>query len=49
MSVSPVARKLDISASRPFDWRKVEQEGALTAVQSGESVVPAIELAAARA
>lgn len=30
-------------------WRKLEREGALTAVQAGESVVPASELAAARA
>ena len=32
-----------------FNWRKLEREGALVAVHSGESVVPASELAAARA
>ena len=32
-----------------FNWRKFEREGALTAVTAGESVVPASELAAARA
>ena len=49
MSVSLVARKRGISASQLFNWRKLEREGALVAVHSGESVVPASELAAARA
>lgn len=49
MSVSLVARKHGISASQLFSWRKLEREGALVAVHSGESVVPASELAAARA
>jgi transposase len=49
MSVSLVARKHGISASQLFNWRKLEREGALTAVQAGESVVPASELAMARA
>lgn len=49
MSVSLVARKHGISASQLFNWRKLEREGALMAVHSGESVVPASELAAARA
>lgn len=49
MSVSLVARKHGISASQLFNWRKLEREGALVAVYSGESVVPASELAAARA
>jgi len=49
MSVSLVARKHGISASQLFNWRKLEPEGALVAVHSGESVVPASELAAARA
>jgi transposase len=40
MSVSLVARKHGISASQLFNWRKLEREGALVAVQSGESVVP---------
>lgn len=49
MSVSLVARKHGVSASQLFNWRKLEREGALVAVHSGESVVPASELAAARA
>lgn len=49
MNVSLVARKHGISASQLFNWRKLEREGALIAVQAGESVVPASELAAARA
>jgi len=49
MSVSLVARKHGISASQLFNWRKLKREGALVAVHSGESVVPASELAAARA
>ena len=49
MSVSLVARKHGISASQLFNWRKLEREGALTAVQAGESVVSASELAMARA
>ena len=49
MSVSLVARKHGVGASQLFNWRKLEREGALTAVTAGESVVPASELAAARA
>lgn len=49
MSVSLVARLEGVSASLLFQWRKLEREGALTAVSAGESVVPASELAAARA
>lgn len=49
MSVSLVARKHGISASQLFNWRKLEREGGLVAAHSGESVVPASELAAARA
>lgn len=49
MNVSLVARKHGISASQLFNWRKLERDGALVAVHSGESVVPASELAAARA
>ena len=49
MSVSLVARKHGISVSQLFNWRKLEREGALVAVHAGESVVPASELAAARA
>ena len=49
MSVSLVARQHGVAASQLFNWRKLEREGALTAVSAGESVVPASELAAARA
>jgi transposase len=44
-----VARKHGVGASQLFNWRKLEREGALTAVTAGESVVPGSELAAARA
>ena len=49
MSVSLVARQEGISASLLFTWRRLERQGALTAVSAGEAVVPASELAAARA
>lgn len=49
MNVLLVARKHGVGASQLFNWRKLEREGALTAVTAGESVVPASELAAARA
>ena len=49
MNVSLVARKHGVGTSQLFNWRKLEREGALTAVTAGESVVPASELAAARA
>ena len=49
MSVSLVARQEGVSAGLLFQWRKLERQGALTAVSAGESVVPASELAAARA
>ena len=48
MSVSLVARQHGVAASQLFTWRRLEREGALTAVGAGESVVPASELAAAR-
>jgi transposase len=48
MSVSLVARQEGVSASLLFQWRKLERQGALTAVSAGEPVVPASELAAAR-
>jgi len=47
--VSLVARQEGVAASLLFQWRKLEREGALVAVSAGESVVPASELAAARA
>jgi transposase len=49
MSVSLVARQSGVAASLLFNWRKLEREGALTAVSAGESVVAASELASARA
>ena len=49
MTVSLVARQAGVGASLLFQWRKLERQGALTAVSAGESVVPASELAAARA
>lgn len=44
-----VARQEGVSASLLFTWRKLDREGALVAVGAGEAVVPASELAAARA
>ena len=49
MSVSLVARQEGVAASLLFQWRKLDRQGALTAVSAGEAVVPASELAAARA
>jgi len=49
MSVSLVARQVGVAVSLLFLWRKLERRGALTAVSAGEAVVPASELAAARA
>ena len=49
ISVSLVARQEGVSAGLLFQWRKLERQGALTAVSAGEAVVPASELAAARA
>ena len=40
MSVSLVARQEGVSASLLFQWRKLERQGALTAVSAGEAVVP---------
>jgi transposase len=49
MSVALVARQHRVAASQLFNWRKLDREGSLTAVSAGEPVVPASELAAARA
>ena len=49
MSVSLVARQEGVATSLLFQWRKLERQGALTAVSAGEAVAPASELAAARA
>jgi transposase-like protein len=53
ITVSLVARKCGINPNQLFHWRKLERVGALTtveltAVEAGESVVPAAELEAAR-
>lgn len=49
MTVSLVARQEGVAASLLFQWRKLDRQGALTAVSAGEAVVPASKLAAARA
>jgi transposase-like protein len=49
MTVSLVARQERVAASLLFQWRKLDRQGALMAVSTGEAVVPASELAAARA
>ena len=49
MSVSLVARQHGVAASQLFTWRRLERQGALAAVGAGEAVVPASELATARA
>jgi len=46
-SVSLVAHQNGLSANQVFTWRKQYQEGSLTAVQAGETVVPASQLAQA--
>src|SRR3546814_8079640 len=43
-SVSVVARRNGISANQLFLWRKLYQDGSLSAVSAGEAVVPASEL-----
>jgi transposase len=48
MTVSLVARKHGINPNQLFHWRKLERIGSLTAVEAGESVVPAAELEGAR-
>lgn len=48
MTVSLVARKHGINPNQLFHWRKLERVGALTAVEAGDTVVPAAELEAAR-
>jgi transposase-like protein len=44
MTVSLVARRHGINPNQLFHWRKLERIGALTAVEAGETVVPAAEL-----
>jgi len=48
MSVSLVARQHGVNPNQLFHWRRLEKDGALAAVGSGVSVVPATELEAAR-
>lgn len=48
MTVSLVARRHGINPNQVFHWRKLERVGALTAIETGETVVPATELEAAR-
>jgi len=43
MSVSAVARKYGIHPNQLFRWRKLAEEGALSAVGADEGVVPASE------
>lgn len=47
MSVSPVARQESVSASSLSQLRKLDRQGALTAVSASEAVVPPSELATA--
>lgn len=44
LSVSVVARRNGINANQLFLWRKLYQDGCLSAVSDGEAVVPASEL-----
>lgn len=43
-SVSVVARRNGINPNQLFLWRKLYQDGSLSAVSAGEAVVPAFEL-----
>ncbi|AUT75540.1 IS3 family transposase [Paraburkholderia hospita] len=43
-SVSMVARQHGVNPNQLFHWRKLYQDGSLSAVSSGEEVVPASEL-----
>jgi len=40
MSISAVARKYDLHPNQLFKWRRLLYEGALSAVKTGEGVVP---------
>jgi transposase len=48
MSVSLVARQHGVNPNQIFQWRRLERDGALTAVAAGQAVVPATELDGAR-
>ncbi|CAD6562516.1 hypothetical protein LMG28727_07761 [Paraburkholderia kirstenboschensis] len=43
-SVSMVARRHGVNPNQLFHWRKLYQDGSLSAVSAGEEVVPASEL-----
>lgn len=44
-SVSLVARQHGVNPNQSFHWRKLYQDGSLSALKAGEEVVPASELA----
>ncbi|AJK49450.1 transposase [Burkholderia plantarii] len=46
-TVSGVARRHQINANQVFAWRKLYQDGSLSAVSAGEQVVPASDLSEA--
>ncbi len=46
-TVSGVARHHQVNANQVFAWRKLYQDGSLSAVSAGEQVVPASGLAEA--
>jgi transposase len=46
-SVSMVARQHGVNPNQLFHWRKLYQNGSLSAVSAGEEVVPASELSEA--
>jgi transposase len=48
-SISAVARKHGIAPSQLFYWRRIMENGALTAVGANEDVVPASEVKALKA
>jgi transposase len=49
MNVSVVARKYGVHPNQLFRWRKLWQQGALSAVRADEEVVPASEVKALKA
>jgi transposase len=46
-SVSGVARRHQVNANQVFAWRKLYQDGSLSALSAGEQVVPASDLVGA--
>jgi transposase len=46
-TVSGVDRRHQVNANQVFAWRKLYQDGSLSAVSAGEQVVPASDLAEA--